>query len=91
MKTTLKIALTLFIVLFTIALANVCVAQTIPQGKVFNLDAADKVVTTNTAILNGKKYEVYANKSGRLYIETGISKKTGKPTRKYITPAVKKD
>lgn len=91
MKTTLKISFIAFLVMLTITFANICAAQTAPKGKVFNLDAIDRVATPHTAILNAKEYKVFQNKSGRLYIETGISKKTGKPTRKYLTPAPKKD
>lgn len=87
----LKIALIAFIVMLTITAANIVCAQTAPQGKVFNLDAIDRVATPHTAILNSQEYKVYQNKAGRLYIETGVSKKTGKPTRKYLTPAPKKD
>jgi len=56
---------------------------------VYNLDAADKVETKHTAIFNGKVFKVYANKKGRLYFETGKVSKSGKATRKYLTPAVK--
>jgi hypothetical protein len=71
--------------------AGLVQAQQVPEGKVFNLDAADRVKTTNTAIYNGKTYQVFAAKNGRLYFETGKLTKTGKPQRTYITPAVKKD
>ena len=91
MKLTLKISLIAFIVMLTITAANICSAQTAPQGKVFNLDAIDRVATPHKAILNSKEYKVYQNKAGRLFIETGVTKKTGKPTRKYLTPAVKKE
>ena len=85
MKTsTFYITVVAIILLFSLTASGVF-AQT-----VYNLDKADKIETKDTAILNGKTFKVYENKSGRLYIETGISKKTGKPTRKYITPAVKK-
>lgn len=56
---------------------------------VYNLDAADRVATKDTAIYNGKVYKVYANKKGRLYFETGKLTKAGKPTRKYLTPSTK--
>lgn len=54
---------------------------------VYNLDAADKVETKHTAIFNGKVFKVYANKKGRLYFETGKVSKSGKATRKYLTPS----
>lgn len=78
------IALTL---LLTLVLGGVIAskAQTVPNGKVYNLDAADRVKTSNTAIYNGKTFIVYANKKGRLYFENGKVSKTGKLTRKYLT------
>ena len=79
----LVIALTLLL-MFLLGGAIASKAQT-----VYNLDAADKVKTKDTAIYNGKVYKVYANKKGRLYFETGKLTKAGKPQRKYITPAVK--
>jgi len=65
-------------------------AQNLPQHKVYDLDALDKVKTTNTAIYNGTTFIVYASKNGRLYFETGKLTKTGAPQRKYLRPAVKK-
>lgn len=76
----------LFIVVF-IALFVVFVP--VKAQTVYNLDAADKVATKDTAIYNGKVYKVYANKKGRLYFETGKLTKAGKPTRKYLTPLTK--
>lgn len=32
----------------------------------------------------GKSFPVYISKNGKLYAITGISKKTGKPIRKYL-------
>ena len=32
----------------------------------------------------GKTFDVYQNKTGKLYIITGISEKTGKPKKKYL-------
>lgn len=32
----------------------------------------------------GKSYPVFMSKNGKLYAITGISKKTGKPVRKYL-------
>lgn len=33
---------------------------------------------------DGKSYPVFMSKKGKLYAITGISKKTGKPVRKYL-------
>lgn len=59
------------------------VIKSIPIGKVYNLDKADEIETTNKAILKGVEYKVYATSKGRLYIKL-VSAKTGKEYRRYL-------
>jgi hypothetical protein len=56
--------------------------------KVYNLDEERKALesdsnTGSTAIYHGVSYPVYISAGGKLYINV-ISKKSGKPYRKYI-------
>lgn len=79
-RTLLKASLFIIVFIALFMLFVPAKAQT-----VYNLDAADKVLTKHTAIYNGKTFKVYANKKGRLYFETGKVSKSGKLTRKYLT------
>ena len=56
------------------------------QGKVYNLDKEKEPTYTQTgdyAIYKAERLPVYVNKKGKLFIFV-VSKKTGKPYRRYI-------
>ncbi len=80
---------TFYNMIATIILLFSSTASGVFAQTVYNLDKADRIETKDTAIYNGKVYKVYATKKGRLYFETGKISKSGKPTRKYLTPATK--
>lgn len=52
----------------TVKKETVKVKVLVPQNKVFDLDKAEQVPTTNIAIYKGVTYPVYATSTGKLYI-----------------------
>jgi hypothetical protein len=79
----------LFIAMLMLGVASQAQTATKPElKKVYNLDEEKKASevdsnTGSTAIYHGVSYPVYISSGGKLYINV-ISKKSGKPYRKYI-------
>ena len=79
----------LFIAAMMLGLASSAQTAVKPElKKVYNLDEEKKAMETDsntgsTAIYHGISYPVYISSRGKLYINV-ISKKSGKPYRKYI-------
>jgi len=89
-KSTFYIVVIVIIATISLTASGVFSQTRQSNGKLYDLDALDRIKTTNTARLDGKMYTVYQSKNGRLYFETGKLTKTGKPQRKYLTKSVSK-
>lgn len=48
------------------------------------MDIQDKKTGNKYTNKEGKIFDVYVTSKGKYYAITGVSKKTGKPTRKYL-------
>ena len=78
--------------LVTILLFLLFVATSSYSQKVYNLDTIKSKLetsakTSETAIYNGKTYEIWKSKNNKYYIIM-VSKKTGNEYKKYITEIV---
>ena len=88
-----KYLILLLIFLGSILIANAQDGPPVPPGTNVTVDWKGnfhEIADTKTDRIyfdkNGNAFPVFLSKNGKFYAITGISKKTGKPIRKYLKP-----